>query len=347
MTRTEPRPSSSARRLIDGLGGVVALLAVVGRLLAGSVELRGHPVAWWANLLLTAVVLSRLLLGTLDVAARRLPWTRLLLPALIAVELGFYMVGHTSRGTMMKLLALVEVALVFAAVVAVFVRRDEARASSSFEERVEHTMSRFVPPMLARLIAVELAIIGAAFSAPFRRGRRPRADEFGYFQGSPLRFLPWLVVLAMPADLLLVRALVPASHVVWRWIFDGSALYALLWVIGVGETMRRRPHRVGVDLVALHRGVLRRVRFSPRIIDDVALLPPISETSALRKLGSSGWLASTRMPLVELRLSEPVRVERVVGGAGAPTQRLVVAADDAQALCEALQQVAARQRTAS
>jgi hypothetical protein len=339
MTRTESVPSSPARRLIGGLGGVVALIAVVGRLLAGSVELRGHPGAWWAGLAMTAVVLSRLLLGALDVAARRIPWTRLLLPALIAIELGLYVLGRTSRGAMMKLLALVEVVLVIAAVAAVFLRRDGAPAGSAWEERVERTLSGFVPAALARLIAIEMVIIGAALSAPFRRARPPRADEFGYFQSSPLRFMPWLILLAMPADVLLVRALVPARHVVWRFIFDASAVYALLWVIGVGVTMRRRPHRVGVDLVELRRGVLRRVRLSPRVIDEVALLPPLSGMSALRKLGCSGWLAAKGMPLVELRLREPVRIERVVGAAGAPTRRLLVAADDAEGFRRAIAQV--------
>ncbi len=323
----QPSRFAQVQRLVNAVGVAVAALAIGLRLVAGDRLFGDHRGAWWAGLLMFAVVISRLGWGALEVTARRLPWTRLVLPALIAIELALYLLGRASRGTMIKVLVAAELALVVATVVAVLVRRERASAARYWEDGVERTLTRFVPPVLARLLAVELAIVSSAVAAPFRRAPKLQANEFGYFQGSPVRWLPFLLLFSMPADLLLVNMLVPARYALARWILTGSGLYALLWVVGVGVTMRRRPHRVDADSVDLYRGLLRRAHVSPRAIEDVIVRPSVSSLSELRSQGSAAWLASSRMPLIELHLSEPARVHRALGPAGPPTARLLIAVD--------------------
>jgi hypothetical protein len=331
--------------LVNRVGAAVAVAAIVIRFAAGHASVAGHLGAWWAGVLMLAVVVSRLVWGALEVAARRLPWTRLLLPALIAIELALYVVGRTSRGAMIKVLVPVELALVITTVVAVFVRRSATSAEGYWEDRVERALTRFVPAALARLLAIELAIVSSAVAAPFRRKLRLQPNEFSYFEGSPLRWLPFLLLLAMPADLLLVHVLVPARFALARWILTGSGVYALLWVVGVGVTMRRRPHRVGSETVEVYRGVLRRAHWPARAIEEVAIRQPVSSVRELRGRGSAAWLASSRMPLVEVSLSEPARVRRAIGPDGPPTTRLLIAVDQPEPFRLALLQAAERQRS--
>ena len=330
---------------MNRVGVAVAVAAIVIRFAAGDALVAGHLGAWWAGVLMLAVVVSRLGWGALEVSARRMPWTRLLLPALIGVELALYVVGRTSRGAMLKVLAPVELALVVTTVVAVFVRRSATSTEPYWEDRVELALTRFVPSVLARLLAIELAIVSSAVAAPFRRKLRLESNQFSYFEGSPLRWLPFLLLLAMPADLLLVHVLVPARFALARWILTGSGVYALLWVVGVGVTMRRRPHRVGSDTVEVYRGVLRRAHWSPSAIGDVVVRQPISSVRELRGQGSAAWLASSRMPLVEVFLTEPARLRRALGPDGPPTARLLIAVDQPEAFRLALLQAAERQRS--
>jgi hypothetical protein len=332
-------------QLVNRVGVAVAVAAIVIRFAAGDALVAGHLGAWWAGVLMLAVVVSRLGWGGLEVSARRMPWTRLLLPALIGIELALYVVGRTSRGAMMKVLVPVELALVVTTVVAVFVRGSATSTEPHWEDRVELALTRFVPSVLARLLAIELAIVSSAVAAPFRRKLRLESNQFSYFEGSPLRWLPFLLLLAMPADLLLVHVLVPARFALARWILTGSGVYALLWVVGVGVTMRRRPHRVGSDTVEVYRGVLRRAHWSLSAIEDVVVRQPVSSVRELRRQGSAAWLASSRMPLVEVFLTAPARVRRALGPDGPPTARLLIAVDQPDAFRLALLQAAERERS--
>ena len=333
------------RRWVNRIGVAVAVAAIVIRFAAGDVLVSGHLGAWWAGVLMLAVVLSRLAWGAREVTARRLPWTRLLLPALIAVELALYVVGRTSRGAMMKVLLPIELALVVMTVVAAFVRRSATSVERYWEDRVELGLMRFLPPVLARLLAIELAIVSSAMGAPFRRKRRLQPNEFSYFETSPLRWVPFLLLLAMPADLLLVHVLVPARFAWARWILDGSGLYALLWIVGLGVTMRRRPHRIGTDTVEVYRGVLRRAQWAPSAIDDVVIRQPVQSRRDLRAQGSAAWLASSRMPLVEVFLRGPARVRRALGPDGPPITRLLIAVDQPDAFRLALLEAAGIRNT--
>lgn len=316
----------------------VAALAVGVRLFAGEARLGGRSGAWWASAALLAVVGSRLGWGARDVAARRMSWTRLLLPALIAVELTLLVVGRTSRGAMLRLLLAVEVALVATTIAVVWLRgRRQTVAAREWDERFEQTLGGFVAPALARVLAAELAIVGAALSAPFARKQATTATtgEYGYMRGSPLNWMPIFVVLAMPADLMLVQALIPARLAWLRWLLDGSGLYALVWIVGMGVTMRRRPHRLRDGQLELRRGVLRRARVPVGAIAAVEIVAPIDSRGALRRLGSDAWFAWPRQPLLEVRLRAPVAVQRALGGDGV-TARLLIAADEPESLRRAL-----------
>ena len=335
LTRDDPTPEG-LKKIVGRLGIAVTVLAIVVRVVAGHTLIAGHSGAWWTGVLMLAVIGSRLGWAVLDVRAQRLPWTRLLLPTLIVIELLLYLVGRASRGTIVEVLVLLELALVVATVVVLFVRRTKSTGTRYWEERVQLALTRFIPAGLARLIAGELSIVGAAIASPFRRKMPPQPNEFGYFASSPLRWIPFLLVLAMPADVLLVHVLVPSRYVLVRWLITGSGFYALVWAVGIGVTMRRRPHHIGADVVDAYYGVLRRARWSCRNIEDVVVRQPISSKRELRAQGSAAWLAASRMPLVEVSLREPICVCRVFGADGPPTKRLLIAVDQPEAFRRAL-----------
>lgn len=324
------------KKIVGRLGIAVTALAIVIRVVAGHALFAGHSGAWWTGLLMLAVIGSRLGSALLDVRAQRLAWTRLLLPMLVVIELLLYLVGRASRSAIVAVLVLLELALIITTVVVLFVRRGKPAGTRYWEERVQLALTRFIPAALARLVAGELSIVGAAITSPFRRKTPPRPNEFGYFAGSPLRWIPFLLLLAMPPDVLLVHVIVPPKYALVRWLITGSGLYALLWAVGIGVTMRRRPHHVGADVVDAYYGVLRRARWSCRDIEDVVVRQPISSRRELRAQGGAALLASSRMPLVEVTLSEPTCVHRVFGADGAPTKRLLIAVDEPDAFRQAL-----------
>src|SRR5581483_6726375 len=93
---------------------------------------------------------------TWDAVARRIPASRIFVPAIITLELFRLAEGYSSRTAMMIAIAACELSL--AAVVVIYLKlvAPELHAQLEPEQRVSLVLSRFIPEDLSRWIACEL-----------------------------------------------------------------------------------------------------------------------------------------------------------------------------------------------
>jgi hypothetical protein len=294
----------------------------------------GRSALYWSGVVLLGIVIARIFVGLDDWRAGRLPATRLVLPAIVAVEVGFLLVGRGSRSVFVRALALLELALV-AAAVAILLRRRRRRAAERPEDALGETFSAFFPPFLARVMASEIVLFGSAVRFLLPPYRRVPVSGFGYSEEAYMRFLPLLFAVVAPADLLFLGVVVHSTWV--RWIITGSDLYAFFWFLGFYVTMKHRPHRVEGDRVELNRGILNRVRFSRDLVTLAQPIGPFDLRSELKSYAPDAALLDARgSPLVEIRTREAVPVESLFRLAPRAVQRLVVSADRPRELCAAL-----------
>ena len=197
---------------------------------AGMVILRlrapGHPALPWLTGALLGLLALRLAALAVDWRRGRLPGTRLLLPAVLLVEgLGLVLPSATPAALRIRLGAalVLEVLLLVLAVRAL--RRAGASAEGWPEDRIAGAFEAFVPPRAARLMALELVMLGGAIR--FLLGGFRESPPAGFslhreaFLGSFLPVLPLLI----PGDVLLLRVLFSGLPVGLRWLLHLSTVY--------------------------------------------------------------------------------------------------------------------------
>jgi hypothetical protein len=324
----------SVRRSATVAAWAVLAAALAARLAFPQRLLLGRTLLFWSGIALLAIVLARVLVGLADWRAGRLPPTRLILPALVAVEIGLLLVGRGSRSAFVSVLAVLELALIASAVV-VLLKKRRRSGTDRPEDALGETFSAFFPPSLARIMASEIVLFGSALRFLLPPYRRAAASGFGYSEEAYMRFLPLLFAVVAPADLLFLGVVV---HSPWlRWIITGSDLYAFFWVLGFYVTMKRRPHRVEGGQVELNRGILNRVRFSRDLVDSAQPIGPFDLRSELKSYAPDAALLDARgSPLVEIRTKSQVPVESLFRMTPRSARRLIVSADRPSELCAAL-----------
>ncbi|MFO0750433.1 MAG: hypothetical protein U1F43_32900 [Myxococcota bacterium] len=111
---------------------------------------------------------------------------------------------------------------------------------------------------IRRWLAVQVVVL-AAVARAFRAGPvGSQPGSFGYLKSSPYRWMPWLVLLSLPADGLLLAVALPAGWEAVGWVILAATVYLFFWVVGVGVTMRERPHRGSTERRAPERRARRR-----------------------------------------------------------------------------------------
>ena len=289
------------------------------------------------------VLLALRLLGL--VAAWRtggLPATRMLVPAVVLAEgLGLALPGVSGKALLLRLgtaLAL-EVLLLVLAVGAWWKARN--LPGEWPEDRIAAAFEAFVPPRAARLMALELVMLGSALRFLGGGFRDAAPEGFSHHRESGLHaFLPALPLL-IPGDFLLMKVLFSGLAPWLRWTLHGSTVYAVLWLFGFYATLKARPHQIQDGQVRLHQGLVKSVAFPASWILSAAPLPDFDDDWA-RHVHMKGVqrLVARGTPVLELKLSEPVRVLGLLGllGPGRPTDRLAVSVDDPAAFIAALGQ---------
>ena len=286
------------------------------------------------------LVLLALRVATLvrDWLRERIPGTRLLLPAVILAEgLGLLLTRASHLALQLRLgtaLAL-EVLLLVLAVRAWRAARSLPGAWP--EDRIAAAFEAFVPPRAARLMALELVMLGSALRFLGGGFREPAPTGFSLHKETFLRaFLPVLPLL-LPADLFLVHALFPRMAPWLCWFLHFSTVYAVLWMVGLYATLRQRPHTVDATSVSLHMGLLGSLRLRRDQIMWATPLPEFDDDWAKHEhMKGMHKLLRTGAPAVELRLTERVTCTGVLGPGVLQADRVAVSVDDPAAFLAAL-----------
>ncbi len=324
------RPSSLLWGLFLALG---AGALVLHRQIPGN---RALP---WLTAALVGLLALRVGMLLLDWRRGRLSGTRLLLPAILLAEgLGLAMTGasRTAGAIRLATAALLELSLLALAVRAL--RQSRAIQAEWPEDRIAAALAAIVPPRAARLMALELVMLGSALRFLFGGFREAAPAGFSHHRDSSLRsFLPALPLL-IPADMLLIHALFPHMAPWLRWTLHGSTVYAVLWLFGFYATLKARPHQIRDGFVHLNQGLLKTATFPADLVRSAAPVPEFDDDWA-RHAHMKGMpkLAAAGPPLLELKLAAPVRIMGLLGP-GRPAARLAVSVDDPAAFLAALGQ---------
>lgn len=319
----------AARRLINIACLFGLLLALALRYFAAGYRLLGHTGARW-SLLLSIAVLAVKLLAMVEVAAfRRIPWPRLLLPAVVLAELLRVAAGTASRKQAGIAVALLEAALLAMAVVFFFARKEQLQAAAYPEDVLERIFALFVPDKLARFMANELFLYWSGARWCLRGFRLQPPQGFAYLGESLIAYLP----VVLPLLVLLESAayeMLMHGHPLLRICLLLLDAVAILWSFGMYATIRMRPHQAGPELVRLHCGLLGRCEFQPQLLLDAQVhasdFVPGREVARLR-------LKNT--PTLQLQLSRPVQVRKLFGS-DKSFGSVLISADDPAGFRDAL-----------
>ena len=319
--------------LLWGLFLALGMTALVLRL--GS---PGHRALPWLTATLLVLLALRVVAMTVAWRRGRVPGTRLLLPALVLVEGLGLLLTHTSHlalrlrlGTALALEALLLLLAVRAW------RAARALPGAWPEDRIAAAFEAFVPPRAARLMALELVMLGSAIGFLCGGFQDPAPAGFSLHKETFLRaFLPVLPLL-IPTDLFLIHALFPRMAPWLRWTMHLSTVYAVLWMVGLYATLKARPHQVDATSVSLRMGLLGSLGFQKEQILAAAPLPEFDDDWAkYQHMKGMHKLIRTGAPVVELRLAEPVISRGVLGDNAQPSNRVAVSVDDPSAFLAAL-----------
>src|SRR5438477_822948 len=125
-----------------------------------------------------ALIAARTMMTVIQAARGKLPWSRVPLALLIGVEAGAYFLGLGGGVIARAAIGVFEGVVVIYAVIAAR-RGGGGNAEAPLEVRLEAVLARVLPPTVARVVAMECAILGAVMS----RGAKGASEgevTFGY-----------------------------------------------------------------------------------------------------------------------------------------------------------------------
>ncbi|HEY5927943.1 MAG TPA: hypothetical protein VIV11_39925 [Kofleriaceae bacterium] len=309
---------------------LVAVLATV------ALRVIGHESWQTAFAVALALLGVRVAVMAWCVVRRELPWPRLLLPGIILLEA----VGLSWRGSavlwQVRLGTAVMLELAFIVVAVRELRRTTA-GDDPLEARIARALDALLPPRVARLVAFELVIVGAALRFLIGGWRRRIPDGFTYHRESNLRLLLPIIPLLAVGDILLLELVFLPHAATWlRVVVHGLAIYGLIWLVGLYASLRARPHTLADGRLMLHRGILGRVAVPVAQLESIDGLPSFADDWKKRAYCKDAIRIDIAGPtILELRLRAPVRPIGVLGERAAGT-RLLVAVDDPAAFRAAL-----------
>ncbi len=322
---------STTRRLANIFCLAALLLAFLTRLFFGQTTLAGLSGARWAVFLVLAICFIRLAMLLGEVLSRKASWGRLLLPALVALELLRVASGAASRVQQQIFVVTLEMAFLIGAVLLVAVRWKKYRSVEHLEDVFEDIFNRFLPLGLSRLAARELVLLWEGLRWCLRGFRLQTPPGFGYVEQSYIKMLPLLIVMGLLTEGVAYEILMH-KHPLVRMMIHIVEVWAVLWCFGLYATMKLRPHQIGPELVRLRCGLLSSCEFNPRLLLDVE---PESGDSPLPKMQDMARITAKGTPRLQLRLREPIAVQRMFSKPK-PFDRILVSADDPMAFRAAL-----------
>jgi len=162
-------------RLLKRLTLILFALCALVRLFAGRA--RGFATNFGLGL-----GAFRVLLIGVDIRAGRLPWQRILVPALILAQVLFVVAGIAEKSSARVVLFAAELSLIAGVIVC-------ARRTTYDEIGLSAALELFVPTIPARMIAAETTILGSTFFGIRKLFRvTAPAGGFGYTEASLFPF---------------------------------------------------------------------------------------------------------------------------------------------------------------
>jgi hypothetical protein len=211
----------------------------------------------------------------------------------------------------------------------VVVRRGAvADAHAPLEERLEAVLARLLPETIARVLAMECAILAAVFGAKPPRAPAEGERAFGYAEESFLRILVLAYPVLLVGDEAVVMAFLPPRWFVLHVVIAALSAYGWVWLIGVHRTMVQRPHVVGAEVVRVHRGILGSAVIARADIAGARVIGPEEKKGGAARLDVAG----VERVLVTLR--RPIAWRGFFGAGSA--ERVLVSAEDAAGFCGAI-----------
>lgn len=323
---------------IAGAGMILAASSALAlRVLAPALRWGARP-AWLAALGVGLVLLA-IRIAVLTAAVRRgeLRWSRLLLPAIFLVEgLGLWWAegGQAWQAARFATAIALELAVIALAIHQLW---RAPRSDELSEDRLARPLGDLLPPRVARLVALELTVLGLALRYVFGGWRRPAHPGFTYHRDATLRMLLPVLPLMAAADVALLELVILPGVARWlKIVVHVLAIYGVLWLIGLWASFRARPHCIHGGRATLHRGLLRHVELSLDQIASIGVMPTFSDDWKLRAYRKGTIRVDVAGPAVlDIRLRAPIRAVGVLGF-GPASDHLIVSVDDASAFTAAL-----------
>ncbi len=322
------RSSSLLWGLFVALGGAVLVLRL---------RQPGHPALPGLTTALLLLLALRVTAMVQDWRAGRLPATRLLLPAVLLVEgLGLATVGASPAATNIRFATAAGLEVLLLVLAVRTLRQTRALPGHWPEDRIAAAFAAFVPPRAARLMALELVMLGSALHFLFGGYRQDAPEGFTHHREAALRALLPALPLMIPGDFLLTSTLLKNLAPWLRWLLHGSSVYGVLWLVGYYATLKARPHQLREGRLELNLGLLKSVTLPASQVFAASPLPAFEDDWARHAyLKGVERLVAKGNTMLELRLTAPVQVTGLLGP-GRPTDRLAVSVDDPSAFLAAL-----------
>jgi hypothetical protein len=315
----------------------LATCAVALRLFAAKRIFRGISAGRWAAFLGAFASAIKLIEISIRVVCKQAPAGRILLPAIIFIQLLRVGIGGASRtGLIVCGLAFEIGVLVFAVVL---LRKAGARAAgSALEDHFARAFAQFLPERMAALVAGEIVLLWEGLRWAARRFRPLPVSGFGYVEQSFIVVLPIAAPVLCIAEEIVFAVLLHHQALWIRLSVVGIDIWAILYVFGMYATCQARPHQVTRESVRLELGILGRCKFDPALLVEAS-----PETEPPRKTPGAVRLTLKGSPAVKVQLSQAVAVKRILRGEQ-EFRTIVVSADDPNALCRALREAQASAR---
>ena len=331
------RRATAMSRITGAAVAIAAACTLALRIVGDDVQFRARPA--WLTALGVLLALLAIRLAALAAAVRRgeLRWSRLLIPAIFLVEgLGLWW-GEGGAAWQSARLATAIVLELAVIVLAIHHLRRAPHTDELPEDRLARPLGYLLPPRVARLIALELTVLGLALRHLFGGWRRPSPSGFTYHGDATLRLLLLMLPLFATADVVLIEVVILPHVALWlKIVIHFLAVYSVLWLIGLWASFRARPHQVHDGRATLHRGFLRHIVVPLDQIASISPMPTFSDDWKLRAYRKHAIRIDVAgATTLDIRLRTPLCSIGVLGPDPA-RDHLLVSVDDADAFIPAL-----------
>lgn len=270
---------------------------------------------------------------SLKSAAPLLRWLAVLVPVTDAV---LVLTGVLNLRTGVLVGLLLELLLVLVLVVELRAFRRAYRAARSdgrtMGDAVRLGLRAVWPPTVVALAEAEIGLWCSLWWA-VRRRRAVAPDEVAISYSDRFTVMLWAVCCLGGLELVVVHALTARWPVV-RWTLFVLGIYALVWFVSFGLSLRQRPHVLAGDDLVLRFGHFRTVRVP---LDRIATVRRAVVSGHRRNLvlgGGDLTMSVMGDTNVELRLEPAAEVE--VAGAVHTISRVALYADDPRSVVSLL-----------